>query len=262
MARNVDLWKHLPPFLKNFREMCALIDTENPEFNLAAQETDAMVEELFIQTATDTGLKRYEKILGISPATGDSLESRRSAIMTRWHDITPYTMTTLKNRIIAIQGNDEVEIIYSTNRPYEIEIITNLENPGQVNDLAYIIRTMMPCNLIVHSMNIIKGETSLKVGYGVGASLTGTAFLTNDLNERKTISIPLGVAGTHGISNTLFLTNDLYTKQNLSIETGMGAGMSAANVLFLTNDLNETVDIGGAAGVGAGGSIANIIEIN
>jgi len=261
MARNIELWNHLPPFLKDFREMCALIDTENPEFNLAAQVTDATVDEMFIQTATDTGLKRFEKILGISPMTGDSLESRRSAIMTRWHDITPYTMNALKNRIIAIQGNDEVEIILSKNRPYEIEIITRLENPGQVNDLAYIIKTMIPCNLVIHSLNVISGETSLGIGYGIGASMAGTILLTNDLNERKTFSVPLGMAGTHGIINTLFLTNDLHTEQNLFVETGVGAGMSAANVLFLTNDLKESIDIGGTASVGMGGSIANIIEI-
>ena len=234
MARNVDLWKHLPPFLKNFREMCGLIDGENPEFNLIAQDVDSMLDEFFIQTATDTGLKRYEKILGISPTTGDSLESRRSAIMTRWHDVTPYTMTALKNRIVAIQGNDDVEIIYSPNRPYEIEIITRLENPGQVNDLAYIIRTMMPCNLIVRSMNIIGGESKVNIGYGVGASMVGTAFLTNDLNADMKLPVPLGVVGTHGVTNTL----------------------------FLTNDLDESVDIGGTASVGTGGSITNIIEIN
>lgn len=232
MARNVDLWNHLPPFLKDFREMCALIDTENPEFNLAAQETDAIIDEMFIQTATDTGLKRYEKILGISPMTWASLESRRSAVMTRWHDVTPYTMKALKNRIIAVQGNEKVEIILSKNRPYEMEIITRLENPGQVNDLAYIIKTMIPCNLVIHSLNIISGETSLRIGYGVGATATGTVFLTNDLNERKTLSIPLGIAGTHGTINTLFLTNDLNTEQTVTLETGVGAGMSATNVLF------------------------------
>lgn len=233
MARNVDLWKHLPPFLQDFREMCELVKTENPEFTLAAQEADSMVNELFIQTATDMGLKRFEKILGISPGKGDSLESRRSAIMTRWNDITPYTMTALKNKIIAIQGNEEVEIILSTNRPYEIEIITNLEFPGQVNDLAYLIQTMIPCNLVIHSVNIIKGQSETRLGYGVGASITGNLLLTNDLNENQSVPVPVGVA----------------------------VGQSMTNTLFLTDSMNENIDISGVAAIGMGSSFTNIIEI-
>lgn len=233
MARNVDLWKHLPPFLQDFREMCELVKTENPEFTLAAQEADSMVNELFIQTATDMGLKRFEKILGISPAKGDSLESRRSAIMTRWNDITPYTMTALKNKIITIQGNDEVEIILSTNRPYEIEIITNLEFPGQVNDLAYLIQTMIPCNLVIHSVNIIKGQSETRLGYGVGASITGNLLLTNDLNENQNVPVPVGVA----------------------------VGQSMTNTLFLTDSINENIDVAGVAAIGMSISFTNIIEI-
>lgn len=213
--------------------MCELVKTENPEFTLAAQEADSMVNELFIQTATDMGLKRFEKILGISPGKGDSLESRRSAIMTRWNDITPYTMTALKNKIIAIQGNEEVEIILSTNRPYEIEIITNLEFPGQVNDLAYLIQTMIPCNLVIHSVNIIKGQSETRLGYGVGASITGNLLLTNDLNENQSVPVPVGVA----------------------------VGQSMTNTLFLTDSMNENIDISGVAAIGMGSSFTNIIEI-
>lgn len=213
--------------------MCELVKTENPEFTLAAQEADSMVNELFIQTATDMGLKRFEKILGISPAKGDSLESRRSAIMTRWNDITPYTMTALKNKIITIQGNDEVEIILSTNRPYEIEIITNLEFPGQVNDLAYLIQTMIPCNLVIHSVNIIKGQSETRLGYGVGASITGNLLLTNDLNENQNVPVPVGVA----------------------------VGQSMTNTLFLTDSINENIDVAGVAAIGMSISFTNIIEI-
>ncbi len=234
MARNVDLWSHLPPFLKDFREMRALIDTENPEFNLAVKRTDAIVDEMFIKTATDTGLSRYESMLGLSPAPGDSLQARRSAILARWNDVTPYTMTALKNRLAAIQGNNGFQVRLPEDRPYEIEIVTHLEKPGQADELAYLIKTMIPCNLAIHSRNIIAGEASLSIGYGVGASLTGT----------------------------LFLTNDLRIEQNLSIEAGVFAGMSAVNALFLTNDLTEPIHMDVAAGVAAVGSITPIIEIN
>lgn len=172
MDRTVDLWAYLPPFLKNFREMCALLMSETPEFQMFADECEKLIDELFIQTASAVGLSKFEQILGISPASGEGLEERRNAIMTRWYDIALYTMATLKSRIAAIQGSDNVEAYMLKDAPYELAIITQMEKLGQVENLKYIIESMIPCNLKVHSTNMIQGESGSVLYCGVGASIT------------------------------------------------------------------------------------------
>lgn len=186
--RKVDLWYYLPPFLKDFLEMREIMGAEEPEFQTLVEQCDGVMNDNFITTATIRGITRFEQMLKITPSTGASLESRRSAIMTRWWDVIPYTIRGLKNRIATIQGNDNVQISFSEENPYLIQIVTRLETAGQVDDLAYILQTMLPANLEVASTNRLEGNLETRLSYSMGASITGTLFLTNDLNENVNVS--------------------------------------------------------------------------
>ncbi|NLO85921.1 MAG: DUF2313 domain-containing protein [Clostridiales bacterium] len=262
MNRTIDLWLFLPPYLKNFHEMCALLAGENPEFQMLADECTKLIDELFIQTASEVGLSKFEKVLGISHVPGEALDERRSAIMTRWNDVSPYTMTTLKNRIIAIQGNDQIEVYMLPGRPYEIAIVTHLEKAGQVENLDYVLQSMIPCNLIVHSANMIQGKSTVRMFYSIGAGITGNFLLTNDLNEIVKSEISQGVAFGQNITNTLFLTNDLVEIVKGAIPQGVAFSQNITDTLFLTNDLIESSTVAMTEYIGTVNVITNIIEIN
>lgn len=231
--RKVDLWYYLPPFLKEFLEMREILGAEEPEFQELVRQLDGMRKDSFITTATANGISRFESLLGIHPDASASLETRRSAVLTRWWDTTPYTIRTLKNRIALIQGNNNIQVSFDDDNPYCIQIVTRLETAGQVDDLAYIIQTMLPANLMVDSANRLEVDLTGGLFYGMGAGVTGTLFLTNDLNETVQNEIP------HLI----------------------GAGMSGTNTLFLTNDLNEAVNVSGNAFVGMASGFTNILEL-
>lgn len=231
--RTVDLWYYLPPFLKEFLEMREILGAEEPEFQELVAQLDGMRKDSFITTATANGIAHFESILGIRPDASANLETRRSAVMTRWWDTTPYTIRTLKNRIALIQGNDNVQISFDEENPYCIQIVTRLETAGQVDDLAYIIQTMLPANLMVDSANRLEVELAMGLFYGMGAGVTGTLFLTNDLNETVQQEVP------HLIR----------------------AGMVGTSVLFLTNDLNEAVNVSGNANVGMASTFTNVLEL-
>lgn len=231
--RKVDLWYYLPPFLKEFLEMREILGAEEPEFQELVAQLDAMRKDSFITIATANGIARFESILGIHPDASANLETRRSAVLTRWWDTTPYTIRTLKNRIALIQGNDNVQISFDDENPYCIQIVTRLETAGQVDDLAYIIQTMLPANLMVDSANRLEVELGVGLFYGMGAGVTGTLFLTDDLNETVQKEVP------HLI----------------------GAGMVGTSVLFLTNDLNEAVNVSGNANVGMANTFTNVLEL-
>ena len=168
--------------------MREIMGAEEPEFQTLVEQCDGVMNDNFITTATAKGIARFEQMLKITPSTGASLESRRSAIMTRWWDVIPYTIRGLKNRIATIQGNDNVQISFSEENPYLIQIVTRLETAGQVDDLAYILQTMLPANLEVASTNRLEGNLETRLSYGMGTNVTGTLFLTNDLNENVNVS--------------------------------------------------------------------------
>ncbi len=231
--RTVDLWYYLPPFLKDFLEMKEILKAEQSEFQTFANNLDDLSKDSFITEATVKGISRFEQMLKIYPSAGASLETRRSKVLTEWWDVTPYTLRTLKNRITALQGNNNVQISFAEDDPYKIQIVTHLENPGQVDDLDYILQTMLPANLVIDCFNAIEISSTISPVYGFGGSMTGTLFLTNDLDTNMNLDVP------H--------------------EAGIGAGFT--NTLILTNDLNETVELGITAHPAIGSGYTNFIEI-
>lgn len=203
--RKVDLWYYLPPFLKEFLEMREILGAEEPEFQELVKQYDDVLKDNFIVTATERGIARFESTLGIRPDASASLETRRSAVLTKWWDVTPYTLRTLKNRIAMIQGNSNIQISFDKGNPYCIQIVTRLETAGQVDDLAYIIQTMLPANLEVDSANRLEGTVNVGLFYGMGTGMTETLFLTNDLNENVNVPGNALVGMASGFTNVLEL---------------------------------------------------------
>ncbi len=233
-VRTVQLADYLPPFLLDFRELQAILIAENPEFQTLVDESNQTLDEFFITSASEVGISRFESMLGITSAAGKSLDERRADVLTRWWDVTPFTINVLKQRLIALQGNDNVQVWYDEDEDYTLNVITHMEKQGQVENIAYIIDTMIPCNMVVVSRNYIVGEADPALTYAVGFTGTGSLFLTNDFNETVT---------TEG--NAL-----------------SSVGFSGTGTLFLTNNFNETVEANGSLIPAIGHSITNVLELN
>ena len=185
--------------------MREILGAEEPEFQELVKQYDDVLKDNFIVTATERGIARFESTLGIRPDASASLETRRSAVLTKWWDVTPYTLRTLKNRIAMIQGNSNIQISFDKRNPYCIQIVTRLETAGQVDDLAYIIQTMLPANLEVDSANRLEGTVNVGLFYGMGTGMTETLFLTNDLNENVNVPGNALVGMASGFTNVLEL---------------------------------------------------------
>lgn len=204
MARKVDLWQYLPGFLRRYRELNKLLEAEQPEFQGVVDNCEMTLHNLFILTADSNGLSRFEELLKIYPQDGDSLDSRRARVMIKWVDLIPYTTRTLKDKIANIQGNTNIEVYISN--PYELTIITRLEKHGQVDNLAFLLKAVLPCNLVVISENLLEfrtvdGET--RVFYGATIPVTQMLFLTNDLNTSDTITGSMNLGA--GVSGTIMI---------------------------------------------------------
>ena len=260
MYREVDLWQYLPSFLKDFEELKCLFSSEQPEFQTLAAELETLRDDFFILTASEKSIARYEKLLKIHPNTYDTLETRRSNVLTRWYDDMPFTMITLKMRLYILQGNKNVHITFDEDDPFHIIIETNLETPGQVDNLAYILDTMLPANLGVTSRNIIEGTANAGMWYGVGSSITGDLFLTNDLDTSLQNNIPLCPVIAFPITETLFLTDDLNVTVNNLVPLSSTAIGSITGAFFYTNDLDCNVEIGGKSFVGMANSFTVFIN--
>lgn len=202
MIRDVNLVSYLPPFIAEYKEISAALDAEDPEFKIIWQAADRVLYNEFIATADEYGLSRYEKMLGIFPSSGDTLESRRARVQARWFNALPYTWRVLLERMVSLCNGSNFTATKDFDH-YRIHLEVSLELFGQVDELERLLNAMLPCNMVYSIDNSIsccaKGPV-LSIG---GTCVTEIFFITNDSNERFDAT-GIGFAGS-GVSVTQFI---------------------------------------------------------
>lgn len=155
MIRDVDLVSYLPPYMSLYQETAAALHAEDEEFTLLWNAADRTLKNVFIETADEYGISRFEKMLHILPFKEDTLESRRSRVQSQWFQLVPYTIKTLVNKLTYLCGSQNFSITKQFDL-YKIIIDTKLEMYGQVQELERIVDEMIPVNMIVITGNTLK----------------------------------------------------------------------------------------------------------
>ena len=232
MIREVDLVSYLPPSMADFKEVAVTLEAENPEFKIIWDAANQVLYNEFIATADEYGISRFEAILKILPSKEDTLESRRARVQARWFNAIPYTMKALISKLIALCGDNNFTITKQFDF-YRLELETHLELYGQVDELEYIINTMLPCNIVVVSDNKIICDVKGLAAFAGGICITEHFFITNDSRE----TVVANGAAVHG------------------------AGVVNTASVIITNDFNEQFNITGTSSIGSGAVVSEIVGI-
>ena len=182
MIRTVKLENYLPLYIQEYREMWKLMQAENPEFQLANNETEKIKNNLFIETCDEKGISRFESIMGIFPLDTDTLESRISRVLTRWNEKLPYTYFHLLSKLNSLCGVNNYEIVKRFNK-YEMDITTHLELSGQVEELDYLLNSVIPANILLKVNNKVNIETKGESNIATGLVFCNSFSLSDNFKE-------------------------------------------------------------------------------
>lgn len=97
---------YLPPVLQRVAEFMAITSAQQPEIEQAWGALDLIMNNQFIDTATDEGVSVWEKELNITPLNTDTLEERKRRIKTAWTYGVVYTYNWLSDWLKASCGKD------------------------------------------------------------------------------------------------------------------------------------------------------------
>lgn len=147
MIRNVNLINHLPPFVQEYREIQYIAHAENPEFQALVDLSETVKNNMFVVRANETGIARYEEMLGLTPTKDDDLESRRARVLSKYTNTSMYTYRGLIERLDAVcgVGNYTVELYPAE---YTIKIMLNLRAKNLLGAIKPMIDEMIPANMI------------------------------------------------------------------------------------------------------------------
>lgn len=181
MIREVDLVSYLPQFMQAYKEPVAALEAENPEFVSIWKAVDRILYNHFISTADEYGISRYEKMIGISPAVGESLESRRSTVQSRWMNNKVYTLKALIDYLNANcgEGNYSVAIDPST---YTLYVIVDESKSNFINVLMPYCDGTLPMNMVQRFGLIFVPKTDVGVN-AVSTTYFGFNALAANLSD-------------------------------------------------------------------------------
>ena len=152
MIREVNLLSFLPEFVQEYREIKHIMNSEQTEIQKLEDETEIIKNNQFILSCDIDGIARFENLLGITPKPDDTLDARKSRVITRWNDSIPYTYKGLKEKLNVMCGEGNYLLIPSFNE-YGLEIVVSLPLSDQADELDYMLSYMIPANIVVTSRN-------------------------------------------------------------------------------------------------------------
>ena len=232
MIRDVELLKHLPLFIQEYREIRTIMNAENPEFQTAEDETEIIFNNQFIQSCNLKGIAKFESLMGIVPEPDDTLTSRISRVLTRWNDTVPYTFIVLCQRLDTLCGEGNYEIKRDINN-YTMDITTHLELVGQTDELEYMLGYMIPANIAI----AVNNKIYLNMTDGTAKLASGITFC-----------------------NIIEITDSF--QENMGIESDSNIAGAVVNTasIEITDNFNENFEIDGDDYIGSNLSLTEIIE--
>lgn len=259
MIRNVELLKHLPLFIQEYREIMEIMNAENSEFQSAEDETEVIFNNQFIQSCNIKGIAKFESLMGITPEPDDTLQSRISRVLTRWNDTVPYTFIVLCQRLDFLCGKDNYKIIRDINK-YTMDITTHLELTGQAEELDYMLNYMIPANIALTSnnkiyLNMTDGTTRL----ASGITFCNMIEITDNFNEKFELS---GQSiHTGAISNTKMIEITDNFNEDIQIENNTKIGNTIVDTISIeiTDNFNENYNIKSDNKIGSNVNLTEII---
>jgi len=137
---------YLPNVLRDVAEYQALAVAIEPELAMLWQAVKEAMDDQFVLSATERGVKRWEKILKITPKATFTLDERKFTILARLAEQLPFTIRMLHRMLADLCGVDGYKVRLVTN-DYLLEVKVALTAKNNFDDVGMMLRRVCPANL-------------------------------------------------------------------------------------------------------------------
>lgn len=144
--------------------MKAISDGQQFALGQVWDAVDQALNDQFVDTASEYGLGRLEKILSIIPKGTDSLDARRFRVKTRINEQLPYTLPALKNQLATICGENGYSVTIGQGT-YILTVRVELISKGNLDDVNTMLQRVVPAEIVIdldlkyNSFEVLSGFT-------------------------------------------------------------------------------------------------------
>lgn len=153
--------EHYPPVLQKITEIQQIAKAEDLEFEKLGLSAAKVLQNMFLSTATEEGVARFESMLGITAETGQSLEKRKEHI----HYMTNRRKMSLSELESMLTGySKSVSLIPDYNRQ-ELEILIG-EWVDSLKMIYHVSDEILPLQIYIFFSMELLVELSVKTEKG------------------------------------------------------------------------------------------------
>lgn len=161
---------YLPKVLQDVEEFKAI----NSNLDIELTNIDTFIKgiqtEAIVQTATEYGISKWEKTLGIIPMNNESLDVRRFRVNNILTSKLPYTLRWLQNKLTEIVGSNSGWTLNINYQDYTITIILSGLDTNLMLEVQKQLRNAVPANmgLEIGGPSIAGGDVRIGIGLMYG----------------------------------------------------------------------------------------------
>lgn len=144
--KDVEILENLPQVLTVVDEIKAVANVEDPILSSEWSLIDEAIDNQFVLTSNETGLSRYERMLGLKISDTDDVETRILRVLARYQEQAPYTnrvLIRILNSLLGV-GNYTYERDVANKN---ISLKIDLEVKAQFNILMETLERIIPANM-------------------------------------------------------------------------------------------------------------------
>ena len=152
---------YLPPFVQEVREIQRIMDSEQPEFELSYDFLHRVLKDQFVDSATEAGLSRLERIMGIKIKGTDTIAERRFRILVLLNNQAVYTMRVLRESLADLLGQNGFYLTLDSDR-FTLDVRLALGNKEMYGTIENYIRSVIPANIVLVVRVMFNPQSLLK----------------------------------------------------------------------------------------------------
>lgn len=148
MDRKVEIGSYAPEFLSEYKEIKTIYNCENIELEKIWETLYSILDNAFVETASEYGVARWENIIGITANKSvESLQFRKERILNRLTMMPPFTIRFLRKQLDTVIGAEKYDV-YVDYANYTLYLESSASNQNWYEEISFTINKIKPANIV------------------------------------------------------------------------------------------------------------------
>ena len=158
------LLEYLPEIYHEVIDFVELTETETPEVISAETAIQRLLDDQFIKSATESTIRRREKILGIQadPNT-ETLDFRRKRLINRYSTKPPFTIRYLQRQLDNLVG-EGLTIVSADVQNFTLTVTANIDDASVFKEVEHTVKVVKPANIVYQQQTSLEDVIEFEEG--------------------------------------------------------------------------------------------------